>query len=210
MASFAYHRGLPATTSMYAMPTRTAVSAATDCDGEEYPSQWPIAVTLKGRGREANPYRSEERISSAARLTRNTTRCRRRRNRAVSATVSRPSPASPHRDPTELRLIASESSHAVRTDVADRMSTASTPSSGRVVAWSQIEPETTTTRTAPSQSLPVRPIVLGRGGGAPVGRRCRWPPCRATTYVGPGACPGFSTRPPPAEILTRSPRTRKP
>jgi hypothetical protein len=51
--TLAYQRGRPGMTSMYITPRRIAVSAATGCEGDEYPSQWPIAVTLKGRGRAA-------------------------------------------------------------------------------------------------------------------------------------------------------------
>jgi hypothetical protein len=74
IASFAYQRDRPATTSMYVIPTRTAVSAATGCEGDEYPSQSAIAVTLKGRGRAASVYRSGKMSSSTARLTRKTIR----------------------------------------------------------------------------------------------------------------------------------------
>src|SRR3989442_13649989 len=107
MESFAYQRGLPATTCMYAKPTRTAVSAATGCEGEGDASQWPDAVTPKGRGRWARlERRSKAMMLSVARLTRKTTRCRKRRKTTAIAAVRRPQVANPHRDPTELRLLA--------------------------------------------------------------------------------------------------------
>ena len=68
--SFAYQRARPATTSMYVIPTRTAVSVATGCEGDEYPSQGPIAVTLKGRGRAARLLRSGDQIDPLDSLVR--------------------------------------------------------------------------------------------------------------------------------------------
>src|SRR5437867_12315642 len=106
-------------------PMRIAASAATGCEGDENPSQWPIAVTLYGRGRAAVMYRIGRTNSSTARLTRKTTRCLHRRKTIVSATVRSPAIARPHREPLELRWFVHESSQEVRAEVTNRVIAAS-------------------------------------------------------------------------------------
>ena len=49
MASFAYQRGRPGTTSVYATPTSTRARTPTGGDGMENPPHPPMMATPKGR-----------------------------------------------------------------------------------------------------------------------------------------------------------------
>src|SRR5206468_6050441 len=117
VASFAYQRRRPGTTSRYIAPTRTATSAVIGSEGEEKPSQWAIAVTSNGRGRAASEYKRVKTISITARLTRKTTRCRHLRKKPASPTDRSPRIGRAHREPIVFRKRAIESSHAVRAAV---------------------------------------------------------------------------------------------
>src|SRR5215217_2662946 len=128
-----------------------------------------MATTSYGRGLAANAYRAEKIASRTARLTRKTIRCRQRRKTQAALTASSPQTGSAHREPVALSHFATASSQPDRVDVTIRVIAASKWSSEPVAKCSQTVPATTSS-TAATHSLPVHPIALGNGGGAPVGR----------------------------------------
>ncbi len=88
---------------------------------------------------------------------------------------------------------ANESSHGVLADVTARMNTASKRSSGPVVKCSQMRPGNHDDQDGRQPELASQADHLRQGGGAPVGRRCRW--ASGTTRrrsADPGACDGLS------------------